>query len=70
LHPRLESRGYSAEKLEENLDCEVFGVVEEEAMASYDAEIVQVLKSETVEDMEENVERIMTWIDAFTTREE
>jgi broad-specificity NMP kinase len=68
LYPRLEARGYTNEKIEENVDCELFGVVEEEAKLSYDVEIVQVLKSECVEDMQENVSRIEGWIEAFTAK--
>lgn len=63
MYPRLEARGYSAEKIDENISCEVFGIVKEEALASYDPEIVQILSSCTVEEMEDNVDRILLWIE-------
>jgi len=39
-------------------------VVAEEAHESYEEEIVMVLNSNTVEDMEDNVSKIQQWIDA------
>ena len=40
-------------------------VVLEEARTSYTAEIVVELKSETMEDLESNVSRIVEWINAW-----
>ena len=40
-------------------------VVLDEARSSYAAEIVIDLKSETTEDLESNVERIVAWIKAW-----
>jgi adenylate kinase len=39
-------------------------VVQEEAMESYRPEIVWILKSETVEDMEENIEKLKAWVNS------
>jgi adenylate kinase len=38
-------------------------VIAEEAMNSYEQDIVVVLKSNTVQDMESNVERIHEWVE-------
>ncbi|KAJ3121096.1 hypothetical protein HK101_006791, partial [Irineochytrium annulatum] len=65
LYPRLEKRGYKENKIQENVECEIMEVVIEEARDSYDETIVQELKSESVEDMEENVDRIEAWVKAF-----
>ncbi|KAI9850697.1 MAG: factor activating pos9 [Thelocarpon superellum] len=62
LFDRLTSRGYSAKKLEENLDSEIMQVLLEEARESYDEEIVVELRSDTVEDIESNAERVQQWI--------
>lgn len=55
-------RGYTGQKLEENMDAEIMQVILEEARASYDEEIVIELTSDTSEDIDSNVERIETWI--------
>ncbi|KAI9329067.1 AAA domain-containing protein [Obelidium mucronatum] len=63
LYPRLEGRGYNQKKITENIECEIMDVVKMEAYDSYDAAIIVELRSETAEDMEENVQRIETWIE-------
>lgn len=61
------SRGYSEKKLQENIDSEIMEVLLEEARSSYDAEIVIELQSDSVEDIENNVERMETWIQNWET---
>jgi broad-specificity NMP kinase len=58
-------RDYPEAKLQENLDAEIFGVLLEEAKEAFDEEIVVELKSETVEDVDENCERILQWIQTW-----
>ncbi|KAI9203660.1 AAA domain-containing protein [Polychytrium aggregatum] len=65
LFGRLEQRGYSSKKIEENMECEIMQVVLDEARESYRPEIVVELPSNTVEDMENNVERIESWVTQF-----
>lgn len=62
LYPRLEARGYNAKKVTENIEAEIFQVVRDEAMESYKEEIVWELNSNTVEEMEENTERVLAFI--------
>jgi len=62
LHERLETRGYSAKKLKENIECEIMMVVQEDALESYRSEIVQVLQSNTTEDMDRNMQQLVDWI--------
>lgn len=57
-HPRS---GYAAAKVTENVEAEIMGVVAEEAHASYRAEIVHDLESNTLDDLDRNVERLATW---------
>lgn len=52
-------------KIKENNEAEIMEVVLEEARQSYPAEIVIELKSETMEDIESNVSRIVDWIKAW-----
>lgn len=55
-------RAYPEAKLQENLDAEIFGVLLEEAKEAFDEDMVVELKSETVEDVDANCERILQWI--------
>ncbi|KAF9456543.1 AAA domain-containing protein [Collybia nuda] len=59
---RLEKRGYPLKKIQENNEAEIMQVVLDEARASYPAEIIVELGSETTEDLEANVARMVEWI--------
>ncbi|KAG7194172.1 factor activating pos9 [Scheffersomyces spartinae] len=63
LFDRLSKRGYNEIKLQENLDCEIMEVILNEAREGYQPEIVIALESNSAEDMDENVDRILAWID-------
>lgn len=58
-----EGRGYHEEKLQENLDAEIFGVLLEEAQEAFDEEIVVELNSEKSEDVDNNCNRITQWVE-------
>uniref|UniRef100_A0A915ARS6 Adenylate kinase isoenzyme 6 homolog n=1 Tax=Parascaris univalens TaxID=6257 RepID=A0A915ARS6_PARUN len=58
LYDRLAARGYDGKKIRENIECEIFGSLLEEALESYKQEIVHEMQSETSLQMSENVERI------------
>ncbi|KIW71546.1 hypothetical protein PV04_03700 [Phialophora macrospora] len=63
LFDRLTARGYKDNKVEENMDAEIFGVVSEEAKEGWEEEgQVVELKSVHAEDIEENAERILQWV--------
>jgi len=62
LYPRLEKRGYSPKKISENIECEIMQVILEEARESYKKEIIWELQNNTLEDMERNVEGIVSWV--------
>ena len=55
--------GYSTHKIEENVECEIMQSILDEARESYDVNIVQELRSETYEDLEENVNRVVQWLE-------
>ncbi|KAG8804513.1 factor activating pos9 [Serendipita sp. 407] len=65
LWDRLEKRNYPLKKIQENNTAEIMQTVLDEARESYAAEIVVELKSETTEDLENNVSRILQWIEAW-----
>ncbi|KAL1217913.1 Adenylate kinase isoenzyme 6 -like protein [Cardamine amara subsp. amara] len=65
LYDRLTRRGYSGTKLSNNIECEIFQVLLEEAKESYQEAIVVALQSNTIEDISNNValltEKIQAW---------
>ena len=67
LFPRLESRGYSQKKIEENIEAEIMQVLLDEAKESYHEEIVVELPSNTADDMLSNIDRITSWYNTHTT---
>jgi len=62
LYDRLTAREYNEKKRSENMEAEIMQVVLEEARESYDLEIVQELQSNTMEEMESNVQRCKVWV--------
>jgi adenylate kinase len=61
----LVQRGYNDKKRNENMECEIMEVVLEAARESYAQEIVYDVPSNSVEDMESNVERLITWYETW-----
>jgi adenylate kinase len=62
LFDRLTARGYNPRKRSENMECEIMQVVLEEAREAYAPEIVHEVQSNTLQDMEANVARVVEWI--------
>uniref|UniRef100_A0A2K6Q1Y3 Uncharacterized protein n=1 Tax=Rhinopithecus roxellana TaxID=61622 RepID=A0A2K6Q1Y3_RHIRO len=54
LYERLETKGYNEKKLKDNIQCEIFQVLYEEATASYKEEVVHQLPSNKPEELENN----------------
>lgn len=67
LYERLESRGYAKDKIEENVQCEIFQTLLEEAKDSYEDNIVHELPSNSPDDMEKNLEQLLLWISSWTS---
>ncbi|KAK3923702.1 Adenylate kinase isoenzyme 6 [Frankliniella fusca] len=57
--------GYSGKKLTDNVECEIFQTLLDEAKSSYDEEIVHELQSSTLAEASSNLERIVSWIDQW-----
>ena len=55
-------RGYHGKKLEDNIDCEIFGTIFEEAIDSYKKDLVFELSSNDPDEMEKNADNIVQWI--------
>ncbi|XP_006762446.1 PREDICTED: adenylate kinase isoenzyme 6 isoform X1 [Myotis davidii] len=65
LYKRLETRGYNEKKLKDNVQCEIFQILYEEALASYSEDIVHQLPSDKPEDLENNIDQILKWIEQW-----
>ena len=67
LYDRLQEKNYNHKKVENNLQCEIFQTILDEARESYNAEIVHELKSHNTDDIENNLEQILSWIEQWKT---
>lgn len=65
LYKRLEKRNYSQKKIQENVQCEIFQTILDEAKNSYRQEIVYELSSNEPDDMQDNLHKIKLWIDQW-----
>jgi len=71
LYDRLEERGYSQKKIQENIECEIMQVVLEEAREAFEenaeVQMPQIMNrsSNTVAEMEETIECIRGWVNKF-----
>lgn len=63
-------RKYPEAKLQENLDSEIMEVLLQEARDAYDQEIVVELTSNTTDEMESNVDRMVAWIEQWKKDQE
>ena len=61
LYDRLTKRGYHGKKRDENMESEIMQVILEEAREAYDKTIVHEVQSNTLKDMENNVDRVQQW---------
>jgi adenylate kinase len=61
LFDRLNTRGYNEKKRSENMEAEIMQVILEEAREGYSNEIVHEVSSNTVDDMEQNIQRMEAW---------
>ncbi|EEF36022.1 adenylate kinase isoenzyme 6 homolog [Ricinus communis] len=62
LFDRLSKRGYSQNKITNNIECEIFQVLLEEAKENYAEDIVMALRSDSVEDITRNVATLTDWV--------
>ncbi|MED6208969.1 Adenylate kinase isoenzyme 6 [Stylosanthes scabra] len=62
LYDRLSRRGYNESKLSNNIECEIFQVLLEEAKESYPEDRVVAMKSDTIEDVSRNVSTLTDWV--------
>ncbi|XP_018027689.1 adenylate kinase isoenzyme 6 [Hyalella azteca] len=65
LHDRLAARGYTPEKILENIECEILHVLRDEALENYKPEIVMEVENDTVDQLEAGVNLITEWVKAW-----
>uniref|UniRef100_A0A8C6WLS3 Adenylate kinase isoenzyme 6 n=1 Tax=Neogobius melanostomus TaxID=47308 RepID=A0A8C6WLS3_9GOBI len=63
LYTRLETG--ETVKLQDNVQCEIFQTILEEALEAYQEEIVHQLPSNTPEDLEQNTEQMVQWAEQW-----
>ena len=68
LYDRLTARGYSDKKRNENMECEIMQVVAEQTKESYRTEIIHELPSNSIDELDSNVDRIVQWLDNWKTQ--
>ncbi len=61
----LNLRNYPLKKIQENNESEIMQTVLDEAKGSYAEEILVELHSDTTEELEANVDRVVQWIKAW-----
>ena len=59
LYDRLQERGYNEKKINENIECEIFGELKDEVENSYKPEVIIELQSNEVDDMQKNMDTIV-----------
>ena len=63
VYDRLKSRGYAEGKIAENLEAEIMGICVEDAREGWEGEgQVVELRSETLNELEQNCERLIQWV--------
>jgi adenylate kinase len=65
LYDRLKPRGYSEEKIKNNIECEILEVMSEEVYEAYDKSIVLQLGNEKEEDMSVNMQTVFARLKDF-----
>ncbi|KAJ6977906.1 adenylate kinase isoenzyme 6 [Populus alba x Populus x berolinensis] len=67
LYDRLSKRGYSETKISNNMECEIFQVLLEEAKESYPEGIVVALRSDSIDDITNNIATLTHWLTTWQT---
>ena len=65
LFKRLEERGYNSKKIQNNVEYEIFQMALDEAKSSYKKEIVNEVRGETEEQLEENLKHVGEFLNNY-----
>jgi len=58
------------QKLQNNIECEIFQVLLEEARDSYSKDIIMTLQSDTIEDVSRNVDLLKEWVANWSPKDQ
>lgn len=58
-------RNYPLKKIQENVECEIMQVLKDQADESYKPEVVLELRSDSVDELDANIELLKTFINAW-----
>ncbi len=61
LFDRLTARGYNEKKRSENMEAEIMQIILDEAREGYANETVHEVPSNSIEEMEQNIQRVEAW---------
>ncbi|KAF8818523.1 TAF9 Rna polymerase II, TATA box binding protein (TBP)-associated factor isoform 2 family protein [Cardiosporidium cionae] len=64
LYKRLEQRSYSVEKIQQNIECEIFQVILDEAFETFPEDKIFELQNDTIEQLQENISTIKQSIES------
>ena len=65
LYDRLSTRGYAGKKLEDNVQCEIFETILEEAKNSYASNIVFELLNTMPDHLQINLQTVYKWLQSW-----
>lgn len=65
LFDRLKERKYHQKKIQENVEAEIMQIIYDEALETFDQNIVIQLQNDTIEQQENNIHKIKQWIAQF-----
>ncbi|CAH0391941.1 unnamed protein product [Bemisia tabaci] len=68
LFDRLTARGYNSKKVDQNIQCEIFQVLLDEANESYNPSIVTELQSNDDDDAAKNINVVMEFLKNWTPK--
>lgn len=62
IYDRLKSRHYDQNKIDENVQCEIFRVLLDEALETFCKDNVKEMSNNTPDELEKNVESVTAWL--------
>eukprot|EP00922_Rhytidocystis_sp_ex-Travisia-forbesii_P064289 GHVS01095553.1.p1 GENE.GHVS01095553.1~~GHVS01095553.1.p1 ORF type:complete len:204 (+),score=48.19 GHVS01095553.1:242-853(+) len=65
LYERLENKLYRENKITQNIECEIFQVVYDEAMEQFPEDLIVQFNNNTLEELQANVQRIKQWVEEW-----
>eukprot|EP00484_Ammonia_sp_Unknown_P021676 CAMPEP_0197025592 /NCGR_PEP_ID=MMETSP1384-20130603/5865_1 /TAXON_ID=29189 /ORGANISM="Ammonia sp." /LENGTH=191 /DNA_ID=CAMNT_0042454135 /DNA_START=20 /DNA_END=595 /DNA_ORIENTATION=+ len=68
LYDRLKDRQYSDKKIQENVEAEIMQIIYDEALETFDKNIVIQLQNDTIGQQDDNMDKIKQWLVEFSKK--